>query len=237
MNIRFKRPYNFQPRGNVGRWYEIRNMSAETAEVMIYDEIGAWGITASAFVKELDSVKAQNLDIRISSPGGDVFDGLAILNALRSHPANKVVTVDGLAASAASFIAMAGDKIVMSPQSMMMVHDAQGLAIGNAKDMRDLADLLDKTSDNIAAVYSARSGRPVAEWREIMLAETWYTDQEAVDAGLADEVLGADEPAKTPEPVAAKATVTPVAQAVTWDDLELDLVAIQTALKGANRNG
>lgn len=233
----WKRPYNFTPRGNVGRWYEIKNMSADTAEVAIYDEIGLWGVTASDFVKDLGSVTTANLNIRINSPGGDVFDGLAILNALRAHPAHKTVTVDGLAASAASFIAMAGDKVVMSPQSMMMVHDAQGLAIGDARDMRSLADLLDKTSDNIASVYAARSGRPVSEWREIMLAETWYTDQEAVDAGLADEVLTKGPSDKTPEPVAAKATVTPVAQVVTWDDLDLDLEAIQTALKGANRNG
>lgn len=228
----WKRPYNFVPRGNVGRWYEIKNISADVAEVMIYDEIGAWGITASSFTKDLDAVTAKELSIRISSPGGDVFDGLAILNALRAHPAKKTVTVDGLAASAASFIAMAGDHIVMSPQSMMMVHDAQGLAIGDARDMRSLADLLDKTSDNIASVYATRSGRPVAEWREIMLAETWYTDQEAVDAGLADEVLSTEQSDKTPEPVAAKVTVTPVAQ-VTWDDLDIDPEAIRTALKGA----
>lgn len=226
----FKRPYNFQATGRVGSWYAIRNVTADNAEVSIYDEIGYWGVTASEFVKELGSVQATNLSVRINSPGGDVFDGLAILNSLRAHPAKKTVTVEGLAASAASFIAMAGDTIQMAPQSMMMIHDASGLAIGNAQDMRELADLLDKTSDNIAAVYAQRTGKPQDEWRKAMLAETWYTDQEAVDAGLADSVVK-DETAdtKTPEPVAEAKAATP------WDEIDFEAVtaALGEALKGA----
>src|SRR3546814_8255536 len=83
----------------------------------------------------------------ISSPGGDVFDGLAILNSLRQHKATVNVVVDGIAASAASFIAMAGDTVKMAPQSVMMIHDASGLVIGNSRDMQEMADLLEKTSD------------------------------------------------------------------------------------------
>lgn len=187
----FKRPMNFRPAGKVGAWYEVKNLSADIADLFIYDEIGSWGVTSSQFIKDLGDVKAKNLNIRISSPGGDVFEGLAILNALRQHPAHKTVTVDGMAASAASFIAMAGDTIRMSPQSMMMVHDANAAAQGDARDMRALADLLDKTSDNIAAIYAQRTGRPADEWRQVMLEETWFTDQEAVDAGLADEITPA----------------------------------------------
>jgi ATP-dependent protease ClpP protease subunit len=107
--------------------------------------------------------------------------------------------VDGVAASAASFIAMAGDSIKMAPQSMMMIHDAAGLVIGNADDMREMAALLEKTSDNIAAVYAQRAKGTQEDWRAAMKAETWYTDQEAVDAGLADEILSEDEPQQQPK--------------------------------------
>lgn len=228
----YKRPYNFRPTGRLGTWYEIKNVSTELADISIYDEIGFWGVTAADFVKELGSIQASALNIRINSPGGDVFDGIAILNALRSHPANKTVIVDGLAASAASFIAMAGDTVQMSPQSMMMIHDASGLCMGNAGDMRQLADLLDKTTENIAAVYAQRTGKPTDHWREQMAAETWYTDQEAVDAGLADSIVGKTD-TESPEPVAtATAPVAPTATADPWADVELDVEAIKKALKG-----
>lgn len=229
----YKRPYNFRPSGRVGSWYEIKNISADQAEVSIYDEIGFWGVTAADFVKELGGVQASALNIRINSPGGDVFDGIAILNALRSHPANKTVIVDGLAASAASFIAMAGDQVQMSPQSMMMIHDASGLCMGNAGDMRQLADLLDKTTENIAAVYAQRTGKPTDHWREQMAAETWYTDQEAVDAGLADSIVGKTGDTEPPEPKAtAKAPVAPAAPVDPWADVDFDVEAIKQALKG-----
>lgn len=186
-----KRPYNFQrpKQAKVGSWFEIKNLSAEAVNIAIYDEIGAWGVTASDFVNELKGVQAQKIQLSINSPGGDVFDGLAILNSLRQHPASVDVVVDGVAASAASFIAMAGETVKMAPQSMMMIHDASGLVIGNAQDMTEMAALLEKTSDNIAAVYAQRAGGKQDEWRTAMKAETWYTDQEAVDAGLADEIL------------------------------------------------
>lgn len=193
-----KRPYNFQrpKQAKVGSWFELKNLSAETVNIAIYDEIGAWGVTASDFVNELKGVSAQNIQLSINSPGGDVFDGLAILNSLRQHPANVNVVVDGVAASAASFIAMAGDTVKMAPQAMMMIHDAAGLVIGNAQDMQEMATLLDKTSDNIASVYAQRAGGAQEDWRAAMKAETWYTDQEAVDAGLADEILSEDTPEK-----------------------------------------
>lgn len=192
--MRMKRPYNFQrPKDAAPKtWYKITNLAADTAEVAIYDEIGYWGVTASDFMAELAGADVKNLTLRINSPGGDVFDGLAILNSLRNHPAVVNVVVDGLAASAASFIAMAGDKIEMSPNSMMMIHEASGLCMGNSQDMRELADLLDKTSANIADIYARRSGRPAEEHRAAMRNESWYSDQEAVDAGLADAVIGSE---------------------------------------------
>jgi ATP-dependent Clp endopeptidase proteolytic subunit ClpP len=170
-------------------WYRIKNLS-DVAEVYIYDEIGYFGITASDFVRDLQGITHDKIDLHLNTPGGDVFDGVAIYNALKSHKAEVTVIVDSLAASAGSFIAQAGDKVVMKKNATMMIHDASGLAIGNASDMRDLADLLDKTSDNIASIYSDRAGGTVADWRAAMQAETWYSADEAVKAGLADGVDG-----------------------------------------------
>ncbi|MFE1024964.1 ATP-dependent Clp protease proteolytic subunit [Streptomyces sp. NPDC058818] len=110
------RPKNLRPRA--ASWYEIKNLSADTAEISLYDEVGLWGVTASAFADDLRGVTVKNITLRISSPGGDVFDGLAILNSLRQHPATVNVLVEGLAASAASFIAMAGDTIQVAPQGV-----------------------------------------------------------------------------------------------------------------------
>jgi ATP-dependent Clp endopeptidase proteolytic subunit ClpP len=170
-------------------WYRIENRAgAETAEVYIYDEIGYFGVTAKDFVNDLRNVSAKQINLHLNTPGGDVFDGIAIFNALKNHSATVNVHVDGLAASAGSFIAMAGDKVVMEPHSKMMIHEAFGLAIGNAEDMVKMSERLDATSQNIAAIYAGRTDKDAAFWRAQMKAETWYTDQEAVDIGLADEV-------------------------------------------------
>lgn len=158
------------------------------AEIYIYDEIGYFGVTAQDFVRDLQGVGASKIDLHLNTPGGDVFDGIAILNALKSHSAEVTVYVDALAASIGSVIAQGGDKRIMQRNSQMMIHDGHGLAVGNAADMRELADLLDKTSNNIASVYADRAGGTVADWRALMLAETWYSAEEAVQAGLADEV-------------------------------------------------
>ncbi|MEU3161791.1 head maturation protease, ClpP-related [Streptomyces griseoincarnatus] len=171
-------------------WYRITNQSADEAEVMLYDEVGGWlGATADEFINDLRGITASNILLRVNSPGGQVYEGIAIANALRSHPANVTVQVDGIAASIASVIAMAGDRVRMMPNAMIMVHDASGLTVGNAADHRDTADLLDKISGNIADAYAARAGGTRDEWRQVMVAETWYTAEEAVAAGLADEVV------------------------------------------------
>lgn len=173
-------------------WYRITNNLDEggtpVAEINLYGDIGSWGITAAAFVEELKTVDATEIKLSISSPGGEVFDGLAIHNALRSHRAKVMVQVDSLAASIASVIAMAGDRITMSPHSQMMIHDAQGVACGSPEEMREYAEFLDRQSENIAAVYAERAGGTKTQWRKRMQAETWYFADEAVAAGLADEV-------------------------------------------------
>lgn len=170
-------------------WYRIsNNAGTDPAVVHIYDEIGYWGVTAADFVRDLAGVRASEIELHLNSPGGEIFDGIAIMNALRSHPATVTTYVDSLAASIASVIAMGGDRVVMAPNSQMMIHEASSIEIGNAADMRKMADLLDLQSDNIASVYAAKAGGDVAEWRARMTAETWYTAEEAVAAGLADEV-------------------------------------------------
>lgn len=177
-----------------GDWFRITNAAkARTARVDIYDAIG-WDESAKDFVGKINALDVDQIDLHLNSPGGDAYDGIAILNALRDHPARVVATVDGMAASAASFIAMAGDEVVMNRNSELMIHDAAGLAVGNSETMKDLAGRLDKMSDNIASIYAERAGGTVPDWRKAMRAETWYSAQEAVDAGLADRVAAKADP-------------------------------------------
>jgi ATP-dependent Clp endopeptidase proteolytic subunit ClpP len=164
------------------------------AKLRLYDVIdswgGSWGVSAKEFAAALDSLdpNTHTIQLHINSPGGEVFEGIAILNQLRTHPARVVAVVDGLAASAASFIAAGADEVVMGQNAELMIHDAWGLCVGNAADMRSLADRLDHLSNNIASVYAGKAGGTVADWRQAMLDETWYSAQEAVDAGLANSV-------------------------------------------------
>jgi ATP-dependent protease ClpP protease subunit len=174
------------------------------AKMRLYDVIdswgGSWGISALEFLSALDEIgeDVEEIRLHINSPGGEVWEALAILNSLRAHPARLVAIVDGIAASAASFIAAAADETIMSPNTQLMIHDAWGLCIGNAADMRNTGGILDQISDNIASIYADKSGGTTAEWRAIMLDEGWYSAQEAVDAGLADKIAG-EEPAEDPE--------------------------------------
>ncbi|MFI2426512.1 head maturation protease, ClpP-related [Streptomyces sp. NPDC018955] len=188
-------------------WYRITNATdPDEAEVMLYDEIGGWfGSTADELIAELKTITSPRMRVRVNSPGGSVFEGIAIANALRSHPASVTVQVDGIAASIASVIAMAGDRIEMAPNTMLMIHDASGVAMGNAADMEEMAELLDVISDNIADAYAQRAGGTRDEWRARMRSETWYLPEDAVDAGLADEAVqmpkqGTPTPAPAEEP-------------------------------------
>lgn len=174
----------------------------EPAELLLYDEIGFWGIWAVDVAAALSTVSGP-LHVRVNSPGGDVFDGIAIYNMLADYPDQVTVTVDSLAASAASFIAMAGDTIRMNRASQMMIHDASGGCRGNAADMRAMAGLLDQISSTIAGIYADRAGGTVEDWRERMLVDggfgTWYTAEQAVEAGLADELAAAAAPEGDPD--------------------------------------
>lgn len=173
-------------------WYSIRNQTSDedTTEIMVYDVIGGWfGVEASEFLRELSDITTSNIHVRINSPGGDVYDSIAIHNALMMHPAKVTVYVDSLAASGASVIAMAGDEIVMLPGSQMMIHDALMYTVGNEDELHADADFLGHQSQNIAGFYAAKAGGTPDEWRTRMKAETWLFAQEAVDLGLADKVF------------------------------------------------
>lgn len=173
------------------------------AVFQLYDPIDSWGGDFGVSAKEFTTALADLPDtvgeirLHVNSPGGEVFEGIAILNALRNHPARVVAVVDGIAASAASFVAVGADETIMGRNAELMIHDAWGLCVGNADDMRKLADNLDRLSDNIASVYADKAGGDIATWRAAMAEETWYSAEEAVEAGLADRVGTAKQPANS----------------------------------------
>jgi ATP-dependent protease ClpP protease subunit len=175
------------------KWYKVIKNTAGPTKISIFDEIGFYGVPAASFLDELGDV-AGDIELHMHSPGGDIYEGLAIYGGLLQarQRGNVSIVIDGLAASAASFIAMAATpgRLEISPHARMMVHDGFTMGIGNAADLHELADQLDEESQNIAGIYADRTGKPVDYWRGKMRAETWYTDQAAVDEGLADRIHG-----------------------------------------------
>jgi ATP-dependent Clp endopeptidase proteolytic subunit ClpP len=169
--------------------YTIRNADTDEAVIRIYDEIWWLGVNALDFAADLDKVTAPAIRVEINSPGGDVFDGIAIYNALRNHPAHVTTRVDGIAASIASVIAQAGDRRIMQPSGQMMIHNAWGMTVGDNRDHDDMASILRQQDAVIAGIYAARSGQPIDRFRELMDSETWLTAETAVAEGLADEIV------------------------------------------------
>jgi ATP-dependent Clp protease, protease subunit len=173
----------------MARWYQFRAHAKAAAEIVIYDEIGAFGIPAKAFLDELKALgPVAALTVRINSPGGSLFDGVAIYNALKRHDARVTVWIDGIAASIASVIAMAGDEVIMPENAMLMIHDPSALVIGTAADMRGMAEALDKMKAGMVAAYRDKSGRDDAEIEALMRDETWLSAKEALNLGLADRI-------------------------------------------------
>ncbi len=170
-------------------WYAIRARGTG-AEVAIYDEIGAYGVSAKGFLAELGALpEGTPVDLRLNSPGGSVFDAVAIHNAIKRHEGTVTVWIDGIAASAASYIAMAGDEIVMPENAFLMIHDPSGLVMGTAEDMRAMAEALDKVKGSLVSGYAAKSGRTPEEVSALMAAETWFDASDAVAQGFADRLV------------------------------------------------
>ena len=162
-------------------------------KLLMYGEIG-WEVRAAEFVPAIDAVTDSHIDLHISSPGGDVFEALTIMNALKEHPSTKTVYIDGLAASAASFIAVGiGGEVIMRPGAEMMIHNAQGGAWGDMNDMHAIIERLESASATIADIYAAKTGTDAKQWRAAMDAETWFSADEALAAGLVDRVEAAGE--------------------------------------------
>jgi ATP-dependent Clp protease protease subunit len=167
-----------------------------SGEIWLYDQVGEsfWGegISAKQFQKELTAMgKVASINLHINSPGGDVFDGLAIYNQLKSHPARVVVDVDGLAASIASVIAMAGDEIRMASNAMMMIHNPHGMAVGDSTEMQRVAALLGQVKGSLSSTYAARTGQKPAQLDAWMDDETWMSADTAVQYGFADAITSA----------------------------------------------
>jgi ATP-dependent Clp protease protease subunit len=169
-------------------WYNMTAAEGETsAEISIYDAIGSFDVNAKQFVDELKEINADTINLRINSPGGSVIDGNAMFNALQRHPAKVITHIDGLAASMASVIAMAGDEVHMADNALLMIHNPWTFSMGDADELRKDADLLDKMSASILSSYG-RSQYEADELKNLMDEETWFTAQEALDAGFIDHI-------------------------------------------------
>jgi ATP-dependent Clp protease protease subunit len=180
--------------------FEMKKKTETEAEIQIYEVIGKdwWGDGKAVEAKKFkDNLKAlgdvEVLHVRINSPGGSMMEGTAIYNALVEHPAKKIVTIDGLAASMASLIAMAGNTIRMPKNTLMMIHNPLGSCSGNAKEMRKMADILDKWAVGAVAIYADRTGQSKEKVAELLDTDTWMTAEEAKKLGFCDEVLDAVE--------------------------------------------
>jgi ATP-dependent Clp endopeptidase proteolytic subunit ClpP len=174
----------------VESWYSMRALARGSVEILLYDEIGAWGITAKQFAQDLVACgDVSQINLRIHSPGGDVFAGMAIYNTLKAHAATVDVYIDGLAASMASVVAMAGDTIYMPSNAMMMIHKPWGVQGGDADEMRRYAELLDKVEATLVQAYASKTGKSPEEIHALLKAETWMDGSEAVAAGFADQLI------------------------------------------------
>lgn len=173
--------------------FDLRNEASDTIALDIFDQIGEgflWsGVTARDVLAKLQPNRgAKTIDVRIHSKGGDVLEGLAIYTVIAQHPARVIVNIDGVAASMASAIAMAGDEIRMAPAALMMLHNPWGVARGEAADLRAVADILDKMQSSLAAIYSLRAGLKTSEVIAMMDAETWLSADEAKAKGFATAI-------------------------------------------------
>ena len=175
------------------KWYKIQAKD-DSAEISIFGDIGYswWGdsVTAADFQKDFDKIKDKaQINVLINSEGGDVFEGITIHNIIASKRDKVTVEVMGLAASAASVIALSGKELFMREGSMLMIHNVWTFAFGNANDLREQADTLDKVSNQLVNIYEAHSDLSAEEIKDFMDAETWFTASEAVEYGFADEEI------------------------------------------------
>lgn len=167
----------------------LARAQGDAVELLIYDEIGFFGISAKQVADALADIDADTIHLRINSPGGDVFEGVAIHNALRTHPAQVITHIDGLAASIASIIALAGDEVRIAPNAFFMIHNPWGVTIGDAAIHRKMADTLERVSaGSIVSTYRKKTGADVETIETWMNDETWFSAERAAEAGFVDVV-------------------------------------------------
>ena len=195
----YQRPaaYHFDtPSDALAKWADMPSAAtaSDNSTITMLDIIGddgmGGGVSAKRIAAALRTISNRDVTVQINSPGGDMFEGIAIYNLLRAHPARITVDVLGIAASAASVIAMAGDNIRMAPSSFLMLHNAWGVVIGNRHDMAEAATLFERFDGALADIYAARSGMARSEVATLLDAETFLTAEEAVAAGMADTIAG-----------------------------------------------
>lgn len=173
------------------RSFEVK-AEGDEATIYLYDAIGGWfGLPAGEFVKALNALTAPTIHLRINSPGGDVFEARAIATAVQQHSSKVIAHVDGVAASSAALVAVAAREVEMSEGAFFMIHQAWAVAMGNAEDMLQMAGLLEKADASIAADYMKKTKKPKQQILDWMAAETWFTAQEAKDAGFVDRIAEA----------------------------------------------
>jgi len=177
-----------------GKRFEIKNVDDDEATIYLYDVIDNWwGIDSESFVKQLNALDVSTIHLRINSPGGDVFDARAIQTALKAHKANVIAHIDGLCASAATYVALAANEIIMSDGAFFMIHKGWTFALGNADEMRSTAGLLDKIDDSIANDYNKKTEIDKDELIQMMSDETWFSAAEALEKGFIDSIAGDDD--------------------------------------------
>jgi ATP-dependent Clp protease, protease subunit len=172
--------------------YRIENKAGETT-VYIYDEISYWGVDAQTFVKEFNAIDSDTIHLRVNSPGGSVFDGTTIFNAIKQHKSKVTAHVDGLAASIASVIVLAADEVLMAENAFYMIHEPWSIMAGSADELRKEAELLEKVRGTIAKTYMDKTGKEEEEILALMAEETWMTAEEALEFGFIDSIYSPDE--------------------------------------------
>ena len=173
-------------------WYNIKSQaSTNMVDVYLFDEIGAYGVTAQSFINDIKDYKKQSLNLHINCVGGDVFEGMAIYNVLKKRTQKTTIYIEGIAASMGSIIALAGDEVIMSENSLYMIHNAWGGTMGEASEMRKYADILEKLSNETADIYVKKTGLSIEIVKEMMNKETWMNANEALELGFIDAVSDA----------------------------------------------
>lgn len=181
---------------NAFSWWddELTTVDGDPFQIYFNDLIDDWiGISASMVVNALLAADGRDVLFHLNSPGGMYTEGLAIHSAIKQYSGKVTMRIAGMAASAASFVMLAGDHVEITEGSLVMIHDAWDITMGPASEHRKTADLLDKVSNSIAGMYAGKAGGEQAAWRAAMELETWYAGQEAVDAGLVDALADAED--------------------------------------------